>query len=314
MQIAAALPYSIAAADRVKAAGTRFAYYTTAETAFQIIRHAEVWMRSTRTMNDFTEVQHGAESVAAAIKATGGQNLAHALNSVDRGLFDKIWADYQAWLPAMHYDTFITCVSEHDPSENQHGRLSMWRAYGGHTGVALIFNQTPFFLETGALGAFAVPAAYMDADDISYEMQIAADQVDALRAKGAQVNIQQLANATFSALRFATVCTKHKGFKEEREWRIVATPSLTGPRKLSPARVCIGGVPQQIFKLPLRDSPEEGLVGLSLSSLLDRIIIGPTSNPEVITRALWGELSDAGVTDPGNRIVHSGIPLRAALR
>lgn len=314
MPIASALPYAVRAAKRVQLVGTRFAYYTTAETAFQIIHNAEIWMRSTRTMNDFTEVQHGAASVAKAVKAAGGQNLVKALNSFDESLFDRVWASYQAWLPAMHYDTFITCVSEHDDSEDLHGRLSMWRAYGGQTGVALIFNQAPFFLDTLALGASAIPAAYMEADDISYEMQLVADDLIRKRASGEQINVQELQDAAFSTLRFTTVCTKHKGFKEEREWRVVANPSLTGAKKLTAARVCIGGIPQNILKLTLRDSPDEGLVGLNLPALLDRVIIGPTSNPEVISRALWGELSDAGVSNPHHMIVHSGIPLRAALR
>jgi hypothetical protein len=33
-------------------------------------------------------------------------------------------------------------------------------------------------------------------------------------------------NLAFNMLRFAVLCTKHPGFHEEREWRVVASPAM----------------------------------------------------------------------------------------
>ena len=33
--------------------------------------------------------------------------------------------------------------------------------------------------------------------------------------------------SAFNMLRFAVLCTKHPGFLEEREWRIIASPRMT---------------------------------------------------------------------------------------
>ena len=42
------------------------------------------------------------------------------------------------------FDTYLTSISEHRNKEDTFGRLSMWRAYGETTGVALVMNNSPF--------------------------------------------------------------------------------------------------------------------------------------------------------------------------
>ena len=50
--------------------------------------------------------------------------------------FNNSWSD-------IRLNTYITCVSEHQDSEDKHGRLSMWRAFGGGTGtrVGIVFEE-----------------------------------------------------------------------------------------------------------------------------------------------------------------------------
>ena len=38
----------------------------------------------------------------------------------------------------------------------------------------------------------------------------------------------------------------------------------------------IDGIPQPIVKIPLRNIPERGLVGIEVHQLVDRIIVGPS--------------------------------------
>ncbi len=72
----------------------------------------------------------------------------------------------------------------------------------------------------------------------------------------------------------------------------------------------IGGTPQPIYKIPLRNIPEEGLIGVDIPEFLERIIIGPTEYSSAMREAFETLLTDAGVDDPAQRVHVSDIPLR----
>jgi hypothetical protein len=110
-------------------------------------------------------------------------------------------------------------------------------------------------------------------------------------------------------LRFAVLSTKHPGFAEEREWRILYSPTTEPSKHLTKDIQVVGGVPQPIFKIPLRDIPEAGIAA-AIPKLLDRIIIGPTQYPLAQYEAFFELLTEAGVQDPGAKLHISDIPLR----
>jgi Protein of unknown function (DUF2971) len=295
---------------QVKAESNRFAYYTTAEVAAKILTERKVWMRNTMTMNDYMEVEHGFECLNAAYKAEPGQHFNAALDSCYPGLAEEVLQYFKAWLPSIRGNTFITCVSEHTHNEDEHGRLSMWRAYGGRAGIALVLNGAVFFSDTEALGAYSSPVMYMRPQQFAQEVLKVAkgmeDEVEFIKSLGRE-RVKQLA---FNMLRFAVLCTKHPGFHEEREWRVVASPVMHLSKLLSQSVETVRGTPQIVLKINLENEPDVGLVGLELPELLDRIIIGPCEFPEVIFRAMRQLLHKAGISSPEERLVISGIPLR----
>jgi hypothetical protein len=65
-----------------------------------------------------------------------------------------------------------------------------------------------------------------------------------------------------------------------------------------------------MHKIPLKDVPEEGLIGLNLPQLIDRVIIGPSRFPVGIHDALLALLTEAGVENPVSKIIVSDLPLR----
>jgi hypothetical protein len=211
---------------------------------------------------------------------------------------------------AFRSDTYITCFSEHDNSEDLIGRLSMWRAYGQSTGVAIVINGGPFLRPTHALKAYSSPVAYLTPLEFEQQFDLLLDgiegETDFLHATGEEMILTNI----FSAFRSAILCTKHPGFHEEREWRVIYSPTFARSDRIATETVTIGGVPQPISKIPLRDVPDEGLRGLEIPSLVDRVIIGPTEYPNVIREAFLGALTNAGVPDAAQRIVVSDIPLR----
>ncbi len=260
-------------------------------------------------MNDFMEVQHGLNCVSGAYNNAEGK-FKKVLESVFEGVSAEIEKLFNGWMPHFKTDTYLSCFSEHDDAEDTFGRLSMWRAYGGTTGVALVFNSAPFLLPSDALKAYASPVAYLVDKAFEEEFAKVAEAIEAnsdfLRSQGRELFV----SAVFNMLRFGCLCTKHPGFEEEREWRVLYGPTLAGSAHVIEDIKIINGTPQPIFKIPLKDIPDEGLTGVEIPALLDRIIIGPTKYPLAIWKAFVSLLGEAGVNEPQKKVRVSDIPLR----
>ena len=102
----------------------------------------------------------------------------------------------------------------------------------------------------------------------------------------------------------AVTSTKHPGFREEREWRIVYTPSVDLSHNVPQARCSINGIPQVIQKLCL------GSLGIGIKDILDKIIIGPCEHPNVMAEAFSWLLDELEVPDINSKICVSDIPVR----
>lgn len=303
-------PYMDQKTREVIASGGRFVYYTTADTATSILKNRQIWMRSTTTMNDYLEVEHGFECLNAAYKAEPGKNFKTALDNCFPGLAEDMEHYFNAWLPGIRQDTYMTCVSEHLADEDQHGRLSMWRAYGGQAGIALVLNGAVMFGESDALGAYSSPVAYLNSDAFGAEFLKVAKNIEGEAEYIRSLGRESAKSIVFNMLRFAVLCTKHPGFHEEREWRVVASPVMYPSDLLTQTVEVVRGTPQTVLKLDLQNHPDQGLVGLALPELLNRIIIGPCEFPQGILGAFRKLLAEAGVPEPEGKIVVSDIPLR----
>ena len=302
-------PYATRQLAAIKESGF-LVHYTSATGAANILRSREVWMRKTRAMNDFSEVEHGKKCLLEAYAGDAGTRFSHALESVFPGIKSKLEDTFNGWLPHFEKDTFVTSLSEHLTSENELGRLSMWRAYGQGAGIALVVRLTPFESESDALKAYSSPVAYLSRASFASEFATLAANIEAnrdvLRAHGEEL---ALGNA-FTMLRFAMLCTKHRGFAEEREWRVLHNPSLEPLERLRSSIELIHGTPQRVYRIPLKSVPEEGLTGLEVADLLERVIIGPCPDPILMWEGFVELLTEAGVPDAHEHVVISHIPLR----
>lgn len=304
------MPHMVQRQSSMRRRNARFVHYTTAEVAASILRNNNVWMRNLVTMNDFAEVEHGKSCLFPAYKSNAGIKLRNFLNEIEENLDKRLEDLFNGWLNNLEYKTFITCFSEHRDSEDFLGRLSMWRAYGGSNGVALVFKNGPFLSPTDALKAYSSPVAYLDQGRFE---EIFSDTVDALLYEAEfikSLGSQALLDGLFYAFKFAVLCTKHPGFREEREWRIIYSPDFELSSHIKMDIEIVRGVPQQVCKIPLSNIPDEGLEGVDIPSLLDRVIIGPTDNQLPMLHAFRTILADCGIEDPDSKIFVSSIPLR----
>ncbi len=113
----------------------------------------------------------------------------------------------------------------------------------------------------------------------------------------------------FNMFRFAVLCTKHPGFHEEREWRVVASPAMHPTNHATLGVEVIHGTPQTVLKLNLQNHKEKGLVGLAIPELLNRIIIGPCEFPQIISSAFHRLLQKLGYQNLKKRSSFLTFPL-----
>jgi hypothetical protein len=307
-------PYAFSEICRVDNEAKSFVYYTTSETAYKILTKNEIWLRKTSLMNDFREMVYGYDLLAKSVKQNKDR-LMKILNTIAPNLFEDIIEQFDNWWPETYSNTYIACISEHNPTssfldEDQNGRLSMWRAYGNKSGVAFVMNNGPFLRPSSALNAFTTPVAYLDERlfEAKFTQWMAGleSNLDVFRGTSREFLIENFHRVFI----FVIVGTKHPGFAEEREWRIIYTPVFGLPTKLKKEVVLIGGIPQLVYKLPLENVPDKGLFGVSVPELIQKIIVGPTQHPFEIQSALVEVLTACGVPSPYERVVVSNIPLR----
>jgi hypothetical protein len=241
-----------------------FIYYTTAATALKALRNREIWMRLTGVMNDHSEVLHGINCLSTALSPSSatGQQLASSLNACFQDLYQEVMDLFGQWVPSMFEDTFITCMSEHDLEDREYGKLSMWRAYGGNAGVAFVLNPKVFFSETQALAAYTVPVMYSNPQALQVMLSEVAHSIFENTAYIHHFGRDSARDAVFHSLRFTAISTKHPAFKEEREWRIVSSPSMQQSEYVKQYQEVIAGIPQPVLKIELKDQPTEGVYGL----------------------------------------------------
>jgi hypothetical protein len=290
---------------------TRFVHYTNADTAMKLLTNKEVWLRKSTNMNDAMEVEHGFNCLAASYRKHK-PSFESPFEKLYPGICNKIEKYFEYWLPTYRSGTFIACVSEHDNSENKMGRLSMWRAYGGNAGVAIVMNGDVFHrpVKSDALKAYTSPVAYLDGKGFEGEFLNLINSIKSNSDILSAIGEENFFAAITHAFRYATICTKHPGFLEEREWRVIYSPAIEKSDIIVEAIESISGIPQKVCKLPLADKPELGLYGLELPKLIDRVIIGPCNYPNEICEAFVHLLQNAGVANAESKVVASDIPLR----
>lgn len=290
----------------------RFAYYTSADTAFKVVLSREIWMRSTSTMNDYLETQHGFDCLNRAYISAAGARFNAALEAIFPVISGEILSLFNDWLPKIRTDSYIACLSEHLDEEDDHGRLSMWRAYGRRAGVALIINPDVMFLENPKLGIVASPVAYWTDQQVEAELDRVADRIRENEDFVFSLGRDWTKATIFALFRFLVLCTKHPGFEEEREWRIIASPQMMPSPITKQSIEAIGGHPQIVQKIQLRDIPEIGIAGIDLSTILSRIIVGPCEYPFAVAAALTELTARVFESSPRPTIQVSQIPLRTA--
>lgn len=303
--------YDLERIKKLKDSGNKLAHYTTAENGLKIIQGKTIWLRNAAVMNDFSEIQHGRSCLNWTFENTDALTR---LNAIFDPHYPGLCNEVMQWLNDADLNsrlfTYMTAVAEHS-AHDQVGKLSMWRAYGGSAaGVALVLNPSFIDSDNQSLQAVTSPVLYATPERFAQEMLRIVTSLEASHSVVAAVPKETAKHLMFNAFRYAILSTKHPSFEEEQEWRVLHSPRDSSSAFVIAEPVAIRGIAQLVYKLPLEDRPGMNFPEVELERLLDRVIVGPTQFPIQVAEAFDEAMTKAGLSNVGNRIKVSHIPLR----
>jgi hypothetical protein len=300
--------------DRLRNDPPLLAHYTSVQVAEQIIKNEVIWLSHPFYMNDLEELRFGMFqgiqhfpifAQAAAATPERAQQLLNSFTHYVGHMNEKTLVD-----------TYVLCLCEHAPN-NQDGTLSMWRSYAsqGH-GVAIVFNtrnipdppQAPLTIARVLYGS------------PNERIQFLRNGLDAWAKITTAENLpdEQLYLAAYGAFSFIksfALMTKHSGFREEAEWRVIYVPERD-PHGLLLSQCDYHISPRGAEpKLKLKIAPVQGggPEVLSLKSIVEFIILGPSIASPVAQEAFRRVLNKTCLDGFQDRVFASSIPLRPSI-
>jgi hypothetical protein len=302
-----------ASVDRIQNNPPLLAHYTSIKVMENIFQSNQVWLSNPLFMNDLQEMRFGLNQGARLfsnvelLKKAGGTDARV-------GMLQHAFAHFfQTFDNGDAFDTYVFCLSEHDRA-NSDGLLSMWRGYGQHgNGVALVFDTAKLtMVETSPL---MIAQVSYGSDDERLE------QLEALLNQWAEITqgsalpddkLYLAAHCALSVIKTYALTTKHKGFSEEAEWRVIYYPERDTAGALKPFlgyHIGERGVEPKL-KYPVGHIANVSAVDLALERLLDRIILGPSVSSPLGKRSVERMLEKINKAEFKERLHTSGIPLR----
>ena len=289
------------------------AHYTSVNVLEKIIAHNEMWFSNPLYMNDWEELQYGMNIGAAEFRASTHISDACDSREIHQKLvseFDRLFLDFDT---KHALDTYVLCFSEHLEG-NEDGMLSMWRGYGaGGAGVALVIDtskmssieQSPLILDRVRYMSHVERASWVDE-----KLFVLAG---ILRAHPkTDETLRCVAHYWIERLKLFSLFTKHNGFAEECEWRVVYMSERDKQKNLTGMLgylITARGVEP---KLKLRLSEIPGVVdsSISIEALTYRIILGPSISTVMARTAICRMLELNGKESLVKYLVASSIPYR----
>ncbi|WP_085906039.1 DUF2971 domain-containing protein [Kiloniella majae] len=295
------------------------AHYTNLTTAEEILKRNEIWLSNPLFMNDYEEVRFGVNN--GLNLARQNENLKQALSTNENlNIFSNFLDDHYHQYDNSDdekdvFNTYIFCLSEHE-DKNSDGLLSMWRGYGDTgRGVALVFDTSkikPIHNSPLILGKVSYGS---QEDRIKKLTELISSFADILKSNNllSRNDLFYSAWALFERIKIFALFTKHNGFHEEQEWRLVYRPELDHANQFKTMKSYFNG-PNGIepklklqFDLLNKMLPEP----LEFEEIIHRIIIGPSSASVLSERSTKLMLEMIGKQNLVPKVSSSSTPFRS---
>ncbi|MDR3440653.1 DUF2971 domain-containing protein [Telmatospirillum sp.] len=290
------------------------AHYTSIPVLEAILRNNEVWLSNPLFMNDMEEVRFGINSGANLFLTSA--EIESACRTKER--FDLLKSSFNHYFDMFArdhaLDTYIFCLSEHSKDDTD-GLLSMWRGYGGNgAGAAIVFDSARINVRNSSPLIIA-KVQYGSTEDRKTWLQQRVTQFSEIVGEANLPDDKLYLGSYwfFERLKLFSVFTKHKGFEEEKEWRVAymrdrdASKSFdrmfsywVGPRGVEP-------------KLKFKIEHISGITedDFSLSKIVERIILGPSLSSPLAHAAIDRMIDTLGLSNLKDLVKTSTIPFRS---
>jgi hypothetical protein len=290
------------------------AHYTSIETAFNILQTKQVLMGNPFLMNDRNEARFGLDQALKLIKMN--VKIDDTISSpTQRKIFIESFESFVDHFQYADYmNLFVFCCSEHAEGE-ENGKLSMWRGYGGNgKGAAIVFDTRN--LDTATPSPFLIiKVRYMsDEGRINWIKNKILEFCNYAKGKiFSDLEMHTLAFFLFQAIKIFSITSKHYGFEEENEWRVIYLDdrddlNLKGQRQ-NHIITSKGLEPRLIYRFSdIKNSQYQEILA---EELIHKIILGPSSEGHFALETFKRVLDRQGFANIRNRVVSSSIPFRA---
>ncbi len=289
------------------------AHYTSVASLEQMLLANEVWFSNPLFMNDWEELRFGMSAGASEFRTHPALISACKTSESHAKLvahFDQLFNVFDS---EHAMDTYVLCLSEHPPDNND-GMLSMWRGYGANGGgVAVVFDASKIPVREEAL--FIVSKVVYAGQGTRLEW--IQEKIVALAKlisdhERSDENLHFAAYAWLERLKLFSLFTKHSGFSEEKEWRMVYLSDRDKHRQLATMlgyAITSKGVEPKL-KVRVNELPGAVAQEFSLDGLIERIILGPSISSALAANSVRRMLELNGRASLASKVVASTIPFR----
>jgi hypothetical protein len=287
------------------------AHYTSISTLERIAQTGEIWFSNPLYMNDVDELRYGMNLGLHAVRSHAGLREACPPAHYN-ALLDAFDALFSAFDSDSAFDVYVFSCSEHDEQIGDDGLLSMWRGYGGDgNGVAIVFDLAPLLAAQAPVLVRQVQYLSYEASEAWMEQKLQRFAAALQRGGGPVAAMAGAAAALFERIKLFALFTKHRGFHEEREWRVVYLREQDRQGALTQQlHYAIGGrgiEPRLRFST---DALGGGEQAPRLEQMVRRIILGPVLATPLALRSVVRmlELYQPAWAD---RVARSSTPYRS---
>ncbi|RYE55664.1 MAG: DUF2971 domain-containing protein [Hyphomicrobiales bacterium] len=205
-------------------------------------------------------------------------------------------------------------LSEIERSEID-GRLSMWRAYGADgNGGAIVFDAGKIIPAEGRTPLMIVRVQYGDTATRKAWIDNKVSEIAALVKENTheESDTNAIAFHAFERIKLFALTSKHSGFAEEREWRVIYWPDQDRNNDFKKLRSYHNGAKGIEPKLKLNMHEANKITGGNdkLEDYICNIILGPSRASVLNREAMKRMLEEIDLGHLVEKIKVSSIPYR----
>ncbi len=295
------------------------AHYTSITTLEQIMKNDEIWFSNPLNMNDMQELRFGIREASVAFRKHPA-----ILQVCGKEAYIKLVGAFDYYLDRFQnqdaFDVYVFCTTRHDvktkKGDASDGVLSMWRGYGGNgTGAAIVFDTACFDFNQDINFLLLSDVNYLTPDELSSWIDSKLVEFASLlnRFQIPEDMLHVPAYMLFERFKVFSLFTKHHGFSEENEWRVVYLRERDSDKVLDGMlhySISPNG-PEPKLKFKVKPIPNVTGESFSLTNIVRQILLGPSVSGPLAVMSVKRMLRAVAKPELADQVAASTTPFRS---